>query len=652
MTIDTSAGDATVLGRRTPAAEMSRSAIVFRWVTGTLGFVLLFALIILIPPSINFRYLLLFTAAMAAADYFFLVRVGPGSYFSISHAFLFAYFLNGGGLAAAIAGCVSRALVWYLLLLRSKSKQTPLYQFFSLGEFVLSVLAATLAASLVTTASAFAHPVIRKPITSLIVFALTYLVAHAVISTFAAWSRAGLAEVRSQLWPSDTKWTAISVLTSVPFAAVIIFSRFAIGYTAATVLMFLVLGGIAVIIRLNVELRTGNDELKALNRIGSLINATLDVSELFKIIARESRRVLPWDGFFIATSDRTSNDIQIVFMTGGGTEVAQRTIPRGAGLTGRAIETGEMIHYESRDSERSDEADQETRGDRKPKSIVVAPMKFGEEIIGAISVQSFRADVYGASQLRLLQTIAGQAAIAIRNAQLFQSEERANIERDEFLSLVTHEIKNPLASVRGYTDLAEASLQSGEVEGAIESLAVIRSEARRILRLTEDLLDASKMSAGKFALSLQKVNPRETVVKVTTRYRRLTPQPIELRLDENVPEIEADELRLTQVLENLMSNAVKYSEKHGPIEVELRAAPSSLRLSVRDHGAGISPEKLPRLFERYYRVQEGGQTVKGTGLGLFISREIIRMHGGTISVSSTVGQGTTFIIELPLPGNG
>jgi len=629
---------------------MSRPAIAFRWLTGTLGFVLLLALILYIPPSINFRYMLLFTVAMALAEYFLVVRVGPGSYFSISHVFLFAYFINGGGIAAAIAGSLARVIAWYVLLLRSRTKLTPLYQLFSLGEFVLSVLGGTLAVSVVTSGTVFAHPILKNPITSLIVFAVSFLAGHALISTFAAWSRAGLADVRTQLWPSDTRWWAISVLTSIPFAAVIIFSRFAIGYTAATVLIFVLLAGIATIIRLNVNLRAGNEELKAVNSIGRMINATLDLSELFKIIARESRRVLPWDGFFIATGEKDSSEIQIVFMTGSGAEVAQRSIPRGAGLTGRAIQTGELIHYERRDSDRGDEAEEVTRGERKPRAIVVAPMKFGERVIGAMSVQSFRGDVYGPSQLRLLQTIAGQAAIAIRNAQLFQSEERANIERDEFLSLVTHEIKNPLASVRGYTDLAEASLQSNDIEAAVESLGVIRTEAKRIMRLTEDLLDASKMSAGKFALLIEEVDVKEILTRLATRYRGMTTQRIDLRIEEPFPKIAADGVRLTQVLENLVSNAIKYSGSSEPIEVELVRRPTTVRFSVRDYGAGIPPDKLPLIFERYYRVKEGGDTAKGTGLGLFISREIVRMHGGTIEVTSIPGEGTTFIVELPVPG--
>lgn len=642
-----SVGDATVLGRRTPSAEMSRTAVAVRWAIGAGGFLGLFALILLVPPSLNYRLLLLFTLAIVLADFFFLVRIAPGSYFSIAPAFLFAYFLTGGGIAASVAGLLAKFVVTNANVLRGRRVPTPLFQLFSHGELLFSILGGTLAATLSSSRLVFQHPVLHNPFVTLIIFAAGFFVTHAAITTVAAWSRAGRAEVRNQLWPADTKWTAISVLASIPFTAAILFMRFTIGYTAATLMVFLLMAGIALIIRLNVNLRRGNDELKAINRIGNLINATLDLPEMFRIIARESRLVLSWDGFFIAIGDRDAAEIQIVFMTGSGNEVAQRTIPQGAGLTGRAIQTGELIHYERNEAGSADEAEQESRTERSSRSIVVAPMKFGDRVIGAISVQSMRTDVYGKPQMRLLQTIAGQAAIAVRNAQLFQSEEQANRERDEFLSLVTHEIKNPLAAIQGYTDLASVSMEGGDLESAKESLGVIRMEAKRILRLAEDLLDASKMSEGKFALQIADIDVASLIRQLVARYRGITSQPIEMIFDESIPPIRADDMRLTQVFDNLLSNAVKYSRRNGPIEVELRVVAASLRLAVRDSGEGIPAEKLPLLFERYYRVEEGDQTVKGTGLGLFISREIVRMHGGNISVESQPGRGTTFTVELP-----
>jgi signal transduction histidine kinase len=395
-----------------------------------------------------------------------------------------------------------------------------------------------------------------------------------------------------------------------------------------------------------VQLRHGNEELKALNRIGTLISASLDQSQLFRILARESRRVLPWDGFFIALTEKGSEEVQLTFMTSSGDEITQRSMQRGTGLTGRALKTGETILYERGDKDPAEE--EGPLGGKKARSIVVAPMKFNEEIIGAISVQSFQSDVYRQSELRLLQTIAAQAAVAVRNAQLFRSEQTAKNERDEFLSLVTHEIKNPLTSIQGYADIGEKALESGDRELVIEALSVVRTETKRILRLTEDLLDASKAAAGKFTVKFEVVPLGPLVREIVSRYEATTRRSITYQEEEKVSPVKADPVRLSQVIENLVSNAVKYSPPGSPISVTLQQNGGYVRLSVTDQGLGIPPEKLPLIFERFYRVTDGGGTeVKGTGLGLFITREIVRMHGGEIQVESTPEKGSTFTVDLP-----
>ncbi len=648
MTQQSDIGESTVLGRRTLVADMPPLAVAFRWIAGLAGFGLLGILASLTPPQINSRHFLIFAVAIIVAEIFLLVRVGPGSYFSISPAFLFAYLLVGGGLAAAALDATARLIVFYVQKLRRRSTQTPLYALFNIGQNVLSILAGTLAVRIVLGTATFSTPIRTNQIESLLIFAATYVLASTLLTSILVLSRSGFSDLRTHLWPRSTRWLLVSVATTLPFAIVLTVLARSLGYSSSSILVFLVLAGIALILRLNVDLRKGNDDLKAINRIGNLINATLELSSLFKIIARESRKVLAWDGFFIAIGEKESPEVQIVFMSGGGDEITQRSIPKGAGLTGKAIATGELIHYEQDERTEQIVEDDTLRGPKRPRSIVVAPMKFGERVIGALSVQSFQPDVYGPSQLRLLQTMANQAAIAVRNAQLFESEQKARTERDEFLSLVTHEIKNPLTSIRGYAELVELSAREAELSSAVEAVGVIKSEARRILRLTEDLLDASKMTAGHFSVIMEETDFPAIVREIVHRYSGTAKQPISLDVQEPIPTIHADPVRLTQVVENLISNAVKYSQSPDTkIDVDLSVDLTRVRLSVRDEGIGIAPEKLPLVFDRFYRVEEDGRQVKGTGLGLFITREIMRMHGGTITVQSELGKGTVFTIELP-----
>ncbi|HSN69711.1 MAG TPA: ATP-binding protein, partial [Thermoanaerobaculia bacterium] len=457
-------------------------------------------------------------------------------------------------------------------------------------------------------------------------------------------------EVGSRVWRQAILWTAISIGTSAIFGF-ILWQLTQQWFEAAIIFVFLLVAAIATMLRLNVGLRSGNEELQAINRIGQLLSSTLDTTQIFKILARETRSVLSWDGFFVALAQNQTDTVQLIFMTAEGNEIAQRTLARGAGLTGRAMQSGEAIQFERREGEEKGVSVEDTIRGRRPRSILVAPMLFGSEALGAISVQSFQFDVYGKQQVQLLKTIASQAAIAIRNAELLRREQQAIDERDEFLSLTTHEIKNPLTSVRGYLELAEDAIRGGKRDEAIESLNVVRNEALRIQRFAEDLLEVSRIGGGKFTIRPEDADLGEITARVVRRYADTSAQKIVLTLDQNIPRVECDPVRISQAVENLISNAVKYSSESGRIEVSLSGHGDRVILAVRDEGIGIPESKIPLIFERFYRVEEGGKTVKGTGLGLFITREIIRMHGGTIRAESAPGEGSTFIVELPVhPG--
>lgn len=643
-------GDMTALGRKTPAADMPRAAVAVRWAVAITGLLALSILLGLEPLPVSFLpYFALFASAMLVAEALLVVRIGPGSYFSISPTFLIVYFLIAGAVSTAALAAVVYFTAWVIQRLRSKTVQTPLFALFNVGHHILGVLAGGIIVQLIFGAPAMHEASTAHPVRVALVFALVYLVVTSALTALAVYARTGLGEIRSQLWPTTILWSTISLAVSIPFALVIrlIYENVG-GYLLATLFTFLFLAGISLIVRLNTSLKLGNRELKAINSIGSLITATLDLYEIFGIIARESRKVLLWDGFFIALGGRESETIEMVFMSEAGVEITRRKIPRGGGLTGRAILAGELVHYEQGEQDRALESDDSFTGRKRPRALVIAPMKFGEEVIGAICVQSFQADVYGSSQYRLLQTIAGQAAIAVRNAQLFESEKQAKNERDEFLSLVTHEIKNPLTSINGYAVLGEQAVGANDSDSALEAIQVIRGETAKILRLTEDLLDVSKMTAGRFSITHEDVDLAEIVSQTARKYAATSGRRVDLSIPEDFPIIQGDSMRLSQVIENLVSNAAKYSPDGSTISITLDSLGGVVHLRVRDEGNGIPPDKAPLIFERFFRVEEDGRTVKGTGLGLFISREIVRAHGGDIRFESAIGYGTTFLVEIPV----
>lgn len=638
----------TILSRRTATAELPRITVVLRWSIGVIGVAVLGWLLLMRPPA-TLRDFWFFAAAIVGLQTFLAVRTAPSARFHLGFTFLFVYFQLAGGIAAAILIVVDRFVSWGIQLVRRERSETFLAMFFEVGMNILSTLAGAL-----LTGAVLRIPVMQltrgaPPFQAMGMFAAGFFLVNSALTSVAVYSRFGFSDLRTRLWPATVFWMGISVVASLPLAIITWTLAGQFGEVGAALIMFGLAAALSLILKLNSGLVKINNEQRAVNRIGNLLNSTLSTRELFTIVATETRQVLPWDRFFIALANREGS-IDLVYVDASGSQTAPRTVPSGVGLTGRAMASGEVVHFEIErpGSEHLGEFES-TTGRRKPRSIIVAPMRFGDRMIGAIGIQSFRPDSYGRGQFRLLETIAAQAATAIRNAQLFESERQANKERDEFISLVTHEIKSPLTSISGYTDLARDGIGEGEHGQVRDYLGVIKGEARKILRLVEDLLDASRMDAGHFTIEPERTDLERIVVEVVERYRRTCSQAIELRKEGAVPPLQADPVRIDQVIDNLVSNACKYSKPDSTIVVTLADRTDTAQIIVSDDGDGIEPSKLPRLFERFYRAgMVGGGSAKGTGLGLYITKQIVEMHGGTIEVESGPGVGTTFTVELPI----
>lgn len=636
------------MGRTAPTADMPARAVAVRWTVGLGGILLLIGLLWFRPP-LSLAYLGIFLVASVVADTFFRVRVAPGAHFSFSPTFTVVFFLFAGGVSAALLEALAGALGWTIGQFRRRGFQTPLYGVFDVGKRILATLAGAASVSIVFGRPAFLTPVSDfHEYRSAAILAAGYLLADLALSALAVGTRSGAHELKGHAWKTIAGWSIVSVASSALFAIILWQLQLQVALTVALVFVFLVMAGAATMLRLNVGLRTGNEELKAINRIGQLLSSTLDIPQIFRILARETRAVLPWDGLFIATSQNGSDQVQIIFMTGEGDEIAQRTIPRGAGLTGRAMESGVPVLYDRSGDEKNVSVEDTIRGRRRPRSILVAPMMFGSEALGAISVQSFAAEAFGNQHVQLLQTLASQTANALRNAQLLRSEQKAIAERDEFLSLTTHEIKNPLTSIRGYLQLARESIRMSKNDDALGSLDVVHEEALKIQRFAEDLLEVSRIGGGKFTVRFETADISDLVRRTVHRYADTSGRDIVVRIADGIPPIAADPTRIGQVVENLISNAVKYSSPGTEIDIAVEADDQRVRLRVQDQGMGIPEAQIPLIFERFYRVEEAGRTIKGTGLGLFITREIVRMHGGTIEAESAPGQGSAFTVELPI----
>lgn len=220
--------------------------------------------------------------------------------------------------------------------------------------------------------------------------------------------------------------------------------------------------------------------------------------------------------------------------------------------------------------------------------------------------------------------------------------------KSTFISVVSHELKTPVALIKGYVSTLRRDDASWDREIVDDSLEVIEEEADRLTGLIENLLDASRLQAGSLSINLADVDLPMLADRIAARFQTQTNhQTIMVSFPSDFPIILADEDRLGQVLSNLISNAIKYSPEGGEIRISGRVLPEQVIICTSDEGSGIASKDLPYVFDRFYRANDTSRTVKGAGLGLYLSRAIIEAHGGRIWVDSIPGEGARICFSLP-----
>jgi len=227
--------------------------------------------------------------------------------------------------------------------------------------------------------------------------------------------------------------------------------------------------------------------------------------------------------------------------------------------------------------------------------------------------------------------------------------ERVEKTRRDFIANVSHELRTPLTSIQGYAEtVLDASTENQQVR---EFLEIIRKNASRMSRLTEDLLTLARVESGEHRFDVQRVSAEELLQDALESHREVARSyNVELAVENSVPasHVSADREAIHQIFSNLIENALKYAASGKKVILGARAAGSSVEFYVRDFGPGISSEHLPRLFERFYRVDKArSRESGGTGLGLAIAKHIVIAHGGTIRADSELNHGSTFLFTLP-----
>lgn len=286
-------------------------------------------------------------------------------------------------------------------------------------------------------------------------------------------------------------------------------------------------------------------------------------------------------------------------------------------------------------------------------SLMIIPLCARERVLGAIACVLTGTDRrYGPSELELMEDFVQHAAVALGNAQLYQAAQKAIRAREHFLVVAAHEFKTALTGLIGYARLLKKHKEHTAVleERDRRALTIIAEQAESLNKLVDSLLDLSRIEMGQLTIERVSLDLRALVGRVIECFEpTLEHHAVAYHRPEHPLIIQGDALRLEQALHNLIQNAIKYSPDGGTIQVCLEQRDMSAAISVSDEGIGMPAETLSLIFHRFYRVpQTTPPHIGGVGIGLYIVKEIVTLHGGTVEVMSTAGEGSTFTLYLPL----
>jgi GAF domain-containing protein len=413
------------------------------------------------------------------------------------------------------------------------------------------------------------------------------------------------------------------------------------------------------------ELTRSVGELTALGEISQVLSSTLDLETVLTTIVSRAVQLSGVDGGVVFEYDEGVEEFvhRAATETGGAlTEARPATrVRKGEGVVGRTAVALEPVQvpditgpgaYVGQNRENLIESG--------IRAILAVPMVREGHLIGCLVVSRNQPGDFPAETIELLRTFATQSALAIQNARLFheiadksRQLEVASQHKSEFLANMSHELRTPLNAILGFSEVLAQGMFGEVNEKQSEYLRDILDSGRHLLSLINDILDLSKIEAGRMELEVSEFDLPQAIQNALTLIReRALRRGIALHqvIDDRVAEIRADERKVKQVLLNLLSNAIKFTPEGGRIDVRAAPADGLVEVSVTDSGVGIAPEDQDAVFEEFRQVGTADKKAEGTGLGLALSRKFIELHGRRIAVHSQVGAGSTFTFTLPVHG--
>jgi len=413
--------------------------------------------------------------------------------------------------------------------------------------------------------------------------------------------------------------------------------------------------------RLFEEVQARNRDLTALGKVGRAVSSTLDLKIVLKTIIDHAVELSGTDGGSIFYYREDVGQFELGETSGFDEDVVERyrKLDITAGQTGLAEAIASRQPLQIADiTKRASNPLRDAALDAGLHAVLIVPLLGGEHPLGALVLQRRQQGEFSETVVSLMQSFADQSVIALENARLFEEIaqkgrelELASRHKSQFVANMSHELRTPLAAILGYAELMQEGFYGQQSDKSSDALKRIRSNGKHLLGLINTVLDIAKIESGQFSLTLADYaleSVVETVRAATESLAETKKLALKTNVGKDLPTGLGDEQRLTQVLLNLVGNAIKFTDS-GEVLISAAVTNGQFAVSVADTGPGIPVEEQNRVFEQFHQVDNSNTKAKGgTGLGLAIAKQIVAMHGGRIWVESTPGHGAKFQLELPV----
>ena len=394
-------------------------------------------------------------------------------------------------------------------------------------------------------------------------------------------------------------------------------------------------------------------ELRAIGRITDVAIGRSTYDEMLRELLARLSEELAVDEASVLLLDAGSREL-VMAATHGPPDLRELStrVPLGAGVAGRVAESGEPLVIEDISAMKV----ASPRLAQHMSSTAAVPVRNENRVVGVVRVSTRGPRTFPPEHIRLLEIVADRMAGALARTRLFEAErrareeaERARVARDEVLSIVSHDLRNPVSTVAmSVSLLRDPELTLSEADRRTQ-LDVIARSAERMNRLIRDLLDVARIEQGRLTIDCRCHDPAALAAEACDEFRSVAQEKsitLTCVASEKLPRVYVDRDRIVQLLSNYLNNALKFTPRGGQVEVSARVEPDgAVRISVTDTGPGIADDDLPHVFTRFWQAKRTSHL--GTGLGLSIVKGIATAHGGTVEVKSEVGRGSTFSVVLP-----